>query len=1001
MRQRFLQTHFWLAAWFAACSLQHAAAQQVVQPDQPSLTAESGQVGCPIRYTLRHFAGQAPGYDTGVTRFELFVPLAEYDGSSLLFCDLQPMIYNDGNWGSNLGLGFRWYNPAFDRVFGLYGYFDYRETSYHRFQQGTLGFDTLGNWIDARGNVYLPAQDQKQLPADVVAPPHFQGHSLRYGGYESAMLGGDIEAGVRMPVIGGTQSRLLGGLYWFDGDGEQDVKGWKARLETNWTANISTDVAVYDDDVFGTTLMVGVGFNLQSESFSPFQPQIQSFRRGPERHITNVAADRVAEPVGRLPNIAVRQGEYRAALEGDEWQILHVVEGATGGDGSFERPFGTLDQAMAVAQDGYLVYTPYGGTYQPAPMFVVPEGVSLLSNAQVHYLPTDAGWLPLPLSGASPDLSAAPQILGSVTMSDRATLDGFWVVGYGDTLGEAGVVRLAGVSDATVANNVIWSRQEGIWIEDATNVTVANNTVAQSFGSGIWMTGGTDATLTGNRIDDAGGDGIEVLNSDYANIVGNEIELAAGSGIALDQGNQAHISGNTVGLVGEHGIEALQAPGAIVSDNWILEAPGDGIRLADAANATVTGNAIGLAGQHGIELIDAPGATVVGNLIGEAGWHGIAATDGTGAEIRDNAVGSAGWDGIYVTQGADVSIVANEIDGALGNGITLNDGADAIVSNNRIGTVAADGIWVGVATNATLESNVIAMAGGRGIRVMDGVQASVQDNEVQRALVAAFDLQGTDSAVFTGNRILSSGGDGIRVTSAGYVEISRNELDWIDLNGIVVDSSNARITENTIAFAGRNAIQIVNGSDLLVSRNTIERAIGNGIDIQGGDLAGILTENSITDARTGLKMVLTGAFEGFISDNSLLANRSYGMSLEAGQFAEDSLVSTNRIESSAREGIRVLATGPDESMLIVMDNGLILNNAQDGDQHREFVAGLASGAGPMIVELRGNASYNLVPPGEFNYDFFNASSSTLLYVIDPGAPNLGTIGSSDGSVPGP
>jgi hypothetical protein len=55
----------------------------------------------------------------------------------------------------------------------------------------------------------------------------------------------------------------------------------------------------------------------------------------------------------------------------------------------------------------------------------------------------------------------------------------------------------------------------------------------------------------------------------------------------------------------------------------------------------------------------------------------------------------------------------------------------------------------------------------------------------------------------------------------------------------------------------------------------------------------------------------------------------------------------------------------------------------------------------MIVELRGNASYNLVPPGEFNYDFFNASSSTLLYVIDPGAPNLGTIGSSDGSVPGP
>jgi trimeric autotransporter adhesin len=691
MWQRFPRTCFWLAVWFAACSLPHAAAQQVVPYGAPSPTAEAGQVGCPIRYTLRHFAGQAPGYDTGVTRFELFVPLAEYDGSNLLFCDLQPMIYNDGNWGSNLGLGYRWYSPAFDRVFGLYGYFDYRETTYHRFRQGTLGFDSLGNWIDARGNMYLPDGEQKSLPAEAVAPPHFQGHNLLFGGYESAMLGGDVEVGVRVPLIGGTQSRLLGGLYWFDGDGERDVQGWKARLETHWTANVSTDVALYDDDVFGTSLMVGIGFHIQTESFSPFHPQIHSFRRGSQRHITNVAADRVAEPVGRLPNIAVRQGEYRATLEGDPWQILHVVEGATGGDGSFERPFGTLDQAMGVAQDGYLVYTPYGGTYQPTPMFVVPEGVSLLSNAQVHYLPTDAGWLPLPLSGASPDLSAAPQILGSVTLSDRATLDGFWVVGYGDALGEAGLVRVAGVSDATVANNVIWSRQEGIWIEDATNVTVANNTVAQSLGSGIWLMGGTAATLTGNRIADAGGDGLEVQNSPHANLVGNEIELAAGSGIALTEGAYATISGNAIGLVGQNGIEVQQAPGVIVSDNTILDSLGDGILVADAANATVTGNAVGLAGQHGIELIDAPGATVADNRIDAAGGDGIAATDGTGTQIRDNVIGTAGGDGIRVAQGAETRIVANEIGQALGNGITLNDAAEAILSDNRIGTVGLTG----------------------------------------------------------------------------------------------------------------------------------------------------------------------------------------------------------------------------------------------------------------------------------------------------------------------
>jgi len=998
MWQRFLQTQLWFAVWSAACSLPHAAGQDLVPYAAGPQTADSNPVGCPIRYTLRHFAGEAPGYDQGVTRFELFIPLAEYNGSNLLFCDLQPMVYNDGNWGSNLGLGYRWYSPTVDRVFGVYGYFDYRETDYHRFQQGTFGIDTLGNWLDARANVYLPDQAQKQLPLEAVAPPHFQGHQLMFGGYESALLGGECEAGLRLPTIGPTQSRLLGGLYWFDGDGQQNIEGWKARLETCWSANLSTDVALYRDDVFGTTLMVGIGFNLQSESFSPLHPQIESFRRGPQRHITQTAADRVAEPVGRLPNVGLRQGENVASLAGEPWQILHVVEGAGGGDGTFERPFGTLDQALAAARDGDLVYTPYGGTYQPTPMLVVPEGVSLLSNAPVHYLPTDAGGLLLPLSGASPDLAAAPQILGSVTLSDRATLDGFRVVGYGDAVGQAGMVRIVGAADATVANNLIWSRYQGIWIEDALHATVVGNTVAQSLGSGILVTGGSDMTLTGNRIAEAGGDGIEVLTSDGANLTGNEVELVAGRGISVTHSEQAVIAGNAIGLAGQTGIEAIQTPAVTVRGNAIQEAGGDGILLVEAADATVTENSLARAGQHGIELIDSPRATIAENRIDIADWIGIVTTDGTGTQIQGNVIGSAGWDGIQVAQASEAAIVANEIDTAFWNGITLFDAAEAAVSGNRVGSAGADAIWVGVATTATLDSNVVAWAGGGGIRVQDGLQATVQNNQIEQAVAAAIELQGTDNAVVTGNHVAFAG-DGIRVSAAAVAEISRNALDWNDGNGIlVVDAADARIAENTIAFAGRNAIQVVGGADLLVVRNTIQRAIGNGIEIQAADLAGSLLDNSIADAETGMQLALTGGFDGVIRGNTLLASRSYGMSLEVGQFAADSLVSANRIESSRLEGLRILVTGPDESTLIVADNVLILNNAADGIQGREFVASLAGGAGPTVVELRGNASYNAVPAGEFNFDFLNAGGGPLVYVIDPAAPNVGMLGSSDGSV---
>ncbi len=328
MRQRFVRVCFWLSVALAAWVQDRVAAQSVNPWDGPIPTTNSDQPGYPIRYTLRHFAGQAPGYDSGLTRFELFIPLIEVDGSSLLFCDLQPLIDNDGNWGSNLGLGFRAYSPTFDRVFGAYGYFDYRETGYHRFQQGTIGFDTLGNWVDGRINFYLPGQELMDLPSQAAAAPHFQGSSLRYGGYETAMLGGDFEVGVRVPPIAGTQSQLFAGVYWFDGNGEADVAGWKARIETCWTRNFSTDVALYDDDVFGTTVMVGLAFNIQHESYSLWKPQMHTFRRGPYRHIANRAADRVAEPTYRQPSIAIRRDSYRAAIGDSPSQMIHVVEGA-------------------------------------------------------------------------------------------------------------------------------------------------------------------------------------------------------------------------------------------------------------------------------------------------------------------------------------------------------------------------------------------------------------------------------------------------------------------------------------------------------------------------------------------------------------------------------------------------------------------------------------------------------------------------------------------------
>jgi len=977
MRQRFLWVCLWLSVGFATCVQDRAAAQSATLGDDPTVTAGTDPAGCPIRYTLRHFAGEAPGYDTGLTRFELFIPLMETDASNLLFCDLQPLIDNHGNWGSNLGLGYRWYSPTLDRVFGAYAYYDYRETDYHRFGQATLGLDSLGNWVDVRGNVYLPSQDWKQLPSEAVAVPHFQGHSLRYGGYESAMLGGDCEVGVRLPLIMGTQSRLLAGVYGFDGNGEEDVQGWKVRLETQWTAEVSTDVAYYDDDVFGTSLMVGIAFNLQSESFSPWAPQIHSFRRGSLRHITNVAADRIAEPTYRQPNIAIRNGTYRATTDGNPWQIIHVMEGATGGDGSFERPFGTLDQAMAAATPGTIVYTPYGGDYQPTPMFVVPDGVSLLSNAPVQLVQTDVGWMQLPLSGASPDLSAAPEILGSVQMSSGATLNGFRVIGIGDTLGEAGVVWMSGVSDVTVANNAIWSRQRGIWIEDAMNVTVADNTVTQALGSGIFMASGTNVALTRNVIQQADGDGIEVVAGPGAIITDNTVGEALGSGISVTDASYAQITGNQIGNVGQHGIEVIDGQSVNVANNEIHTALGDGITLGDAVNASVTNNLIESAQGHGIEFVTGTDATVSGNQIGEVGGHGITLADAANADISGNSIESAGQDGIQIGTGTGAAIARNTIGAAIGNGIRVGD-----------------------ATNASLVGNQIALAGANGLLVDGGMGLEVLDNEIQQALQNGIAIHNVANATLANNVLRAVGGDGIRIVTGSHIEISGNRLEIVDTSGLVlVGVEHGLVADNIIEFAGQHGIQVVDGDHVGITANTVERAMGNGIDISGVDFLGTVGGNTITEAQTGVQAILSREFSGAISDNLLVQNRVNGIHLQAGLFAEDSVVSGNTMEQNGAEGLSLLYTGAETSTLEVYDNVMVLNNVILGVQHREFVARLASGAGSWIVDLSGNKSYNLPPAGEFNYDFLNLGGLDLLYQDD--GTNHGTLGSSDGSVPPP
>lgn len=558
-------------------SLEHISEwESPTSPRPGGLIDPSGESdGYHLRYTVRHDIGNGLGYEDSFTRLGVFLPLWEEGNQRLWFADLQPFVDNKGNFGANAGGGYRIYSSTLDRVFGAYAYFDYRETDYNRFRQGTVGFDSLGNNIDFRGNLYIPEDSAQRID------PRFAGHYL-VTGFEEAMPGGDIEAGVVLPELFETQSRLLGGFYYFNTHEEKDARGWRVRIESHWTPEITTDVAFNQDSYFGSTVTVGLQWNMQptkSGIGNNVLPNIRSFRRGDRRHITERARDRLAEPTHRQPVIAVRREDGIAlnpANGNAPFNFLHVVPDAVGGNGTFESPFGSLEDALSTASPYDIVYTPSGGDFSPFPlvpvpagqMLVIPDQVSLLSNGPVQTISTTQGFLTLPGSGKNIALDDLPSISNSVELGNGSQLNGFQLLGTANQLNKSGLILVDGKSDFTIANNNIDSLLDGIRITNgATNARILGNIINGSLESGIDISGTNFSGLIyGNTVTDNTDDGLGiVLTGTFDGTIASNDLSDRGSGPSQTRG--LYLEADTV------------AAGSSISNNVVLNNSSEGMTI--------------------------------------------------------------------------------------------------------------------------------------------------------------------------------------------------------------------------------------------------------------------------------------------------------------------------------------------------------------------------------------------------------------------------------------
>jgi trimeric autotransporter adhesin len=465
---------------------------------------------------------------------------------------------------------------------------------------------------------------------------------------------------------------------------------------------------------------------------------------------------RIAEPIQRTDTIAI-DGQQETEIkierttrplmnpeEEEPYWFQHITLGAQGGDGTFERPFGTMQAALAATRsDGNDIVYIDRGNNAAIPAFTIPDRVQVLSQAPAQVL---AGMpfpgfpsrqvrlpfsptpnfnngirvrLPLSVDGNFPTIrdSSASNL---VTMGSRTTLSGF-------QLADARENGIIGSNIANVEireNRVTNAGDRGIFLDNvADSVVMFNNSITGSrggagSGQGILIRNGSDTSvevtmtnhqLTNNRVGlelSASGNGIDRQgDSQRVTITNTTLQNNQEQGLQLSAeqfGNQeVTLSRGTISNNGADGIR-LQASRAgsqefTIESSTIQQNAGHGLRVQDgilggsstaAQEVFVRDNTIENNLGDGISLesneVSAQEFAIERNTIrnnGGAGVRGTANNVSFQEYVSDAANGSSGLDGNIITGNGDQGIDLNANDSAT----LVADIQGNQLSNNRTG----------------------------------------------------------------------------------------------------------------------------------------------------------------------------------------------------------------------------------------------------------------------------------------------------------------------------
>ena len=208
---------------------------------------------------------------------DALLPIFE-NQNSLVFLDLRGILKSSPIKEFNVGGGYRWLTDDQDNLFGVYGFFDRKHSTYEQwFNQITVGGEFKTNQFSLGANLYLPITKNKQsVRVDKMhaRPYEVTKFKLEYGEdvtTEYAMKGADLELGYAIPRVKGLTAYLGG--YYFTHKETEKVAGPRAGLALDmipYFTNVSPllqhvqlEASVQHDKPRGTIWYAGLRLQMQ------------------------------------------------------------------------------------------------------------------------------------------------------------------------------------------------------------------------------------------------------------------------------------------------------------------------------------------------------------------------------------------------------------------------------------------------------------------------------------------------------------------------------------------------------------------------------------------------------------------------------------------------------------------------------------------------------------------------------------------------------------------